>query len=265
MSLPDARSILKTAKSAGIDTLDTAMGYGASERILGEIGVENMRIITKLPAVPDGCSDIQGWIKTSVLQSLDRLRITRIEGLLLHRPLQLKEPIGDEIYSALLHIKQEGLIEKTGFSIYSPDELDLLWENYKTDMIQAPLNILDHRLARSGWLDRLWKEGVSIHVRSIFLQGLLLMEERSLPPGFRRWARVWRNWGDWLKEKHMSPLEACVGFALSWKEIERVLVGVDSEQHLRQIIKSMEADPCPLPDWLESTDRDLIEPTRWKQ
>ena len=37
------------------------------------------------------------------------------------------------------------------------------------------MNIIDRRLELSGWLERLSDEGVEVHARSVFLQGLLLM------------------------------------------------------------------------------------------
>lgn len=263
IGLEDAKAILGCATVAGINTLDTAISYGESESRLGAIGVDQWRIVTKLPAVPDGCTDIAAWINESVDFSMSRLRVSKIYGLLLHRPSQLLDSYGSEYYRALLALKDSGKVEKIGISIYSPDELDTLWPNFNFDLVQAPFNVFDRRLQTTGWLDRLNQNSVEVHVRSVFLQGLLLMEAANLPKYFHSWAWLWEAWHRWLKENTISPLGACLGFALAHDGIQRVVVGVDSVKQLTEIAGSdISLDVLP-PDALSSQDLDLINPVRW--
>ena len=144
-----AKNILMHAQLAGIDTLDTASVYGNSEEQLGEIGVKDWRIITKLSNVPNSCDDISLWVREQVFKSIQRLKVRSIAGLLLHDTGQLTGPHGQQIWSALKTLKDEGVIEKIGFSIYHPNELEILWESYRPDIVQAPYNIFDrlHDLA----------------------------------------------------------------------------------------------------------------------
>jgi aryl-alcohol dehydrogenase-like predicted oxidoreductase len=263
VTLEEARAIVQHARSSGIDTLDTAMAYGDSECRLGEIGVTDWRIVSKLPAVPDTCHDVGEWVVSSVHESLRRLRVSRLYGLLLHRPAQLLEPLGSDLYRALQAIKGDGLVEKIGVSIYDPAELDTLCPAYSLDLVQSPFNLLDRRLKTSGWLARLAADGVELHVRSVFLQGLLLMAPAARPPAFRRWAPLWAAYDRWLAETGLSPVEACLRDALSVPEISRVIVGVDSLSQLSANLESAAGPPPAIPDPLQTNDVDLLNPARW--
>jgi len=226
--------------------------------------VGQWRVVSKLPAVPESCRDVNAWVQTSVLGSLERLKLPKIHGLLLHRPQQLLGPQGDAIYEALVIVKRQGKAEKIGISIYNPCELDALWSRYQLDMVQAPFSIMDRRLATSGWLERLHQAGIEVHVRSVFLQGLLLMSAASRPAMFNRWQSLWQQWHSWLDDQRLTPVQACMGFAMSQPEINRVVVGVDSLTQLRGILACVEASSLePPPTTLMSEDPDLITPSRW--
>src|SRR3989338_1375415 len=169
-----AKAMLQLAAENGIDTLDTAIAYGESETCLGEVGTQGFKLVTKLPAVPDDCADVSGWVQEQVAASLARLGVNVVYGLLLHRPEQLLRSEGKALYHTLQNLKETGQVQKVGISIYAPSELEVLTKQYCFDLVQAPFNLVDCRLHTSGWLKRLKDEGVEIHTRSAFLQGLLL-------------------------------------------------------------------------------------------
>jgi aryl-alcohol dehydrogenase-like predicted oxidoreductase len=256
-------AILRRAESAGMDTLDTAIAYGDSERRLGEAGVAGWRIVSKLPEVPDGCQDVVNWVSSEVQASLARLGIRRLAGLLLHRPQQLLEANGRALWAALQVLLQDGIVGKIGFSIYDPVELDTLWRRFRPGLIQAPYNILDRRLCASGWLDRMYQEGVEVHARSVFLQGLLLMQPAERHEKFKRWAALWALFDGWLKEEQLSALEACLRVVLSDTRISRVIVGVDSLDQLDEILASSAGPTMDVPAGLICNDLDLVNPSRW--
>ena len=105
--------------------------------------------------------------------------------------------------------------------------------------------------------------GTEVQVRSIFLQGLLLMEGRSRPAAFSRWDPLWQSWGDWLRREGISPLRACVAFALAQCGVDRVLVGVDSLAQLEEAIAGAASAAAPPPASLVCDDIDLINPSKW--
>ncbi|NER34637.1 MAG: aldo/keto reductase [Oscillatoria sp. SIO1A7] len=259
-----AADILEYAQSSGIDTLDTAIAYGDSEQCLGEIGVSSWNVVSKLPEIPVGTTNIDYWVKQSVDNSLQRLKISQLYGLLLHRPQQLLSPEGQAIYQSLNLIKAQGLVDKIGISIYNQTEIETLFNEFSWDLIQAPFNVLDRTLESSGWLSRLKGLGVEIHVRSVFLQGLLLMNPLTRPTYFQRWQSLWQRWENWLADNSLTPLQGCLGCVISNPEIDRVVVGVDSLIQLQEIIATTTEKLLILPDDLCSDDSDLINPARWK-
>jgi aryl-alcohol dehydrogenase-like predicted oxidoreductase len=161
LTIQEAARVLQSAKLSGIDTLDTAVAYGRSEETLGELGVDGWKVVTKLPAIPPGSNDVAGWVEAEVRGSLERLRVDRLYGLLLHRPGDLLGADGAAYLSALDALKDSGWVDKVGVSIYAPDELDSLFALRRFDMVQAPISILDQRMIRSGWTRRLAEEGGS--------------------------------------------------------------------------------------------------------
>ncbi len=263
VSRDEADAILHHAWSVGIDTIDTAISYGVSEQRLGDIGVRPWKIVTKLPVIPESCTDVAAWVQESVQGSLARLGIPTLHALLLHCSQQLLGPQGDALWSALLVLKERGLVEKVGVSIYAPDELDAVWPKFRVDVVQAPFNILDRRISSSGWLNRLSAAGTEIHVRSVFLQGLLLMGATARSAKFDRWKPLWRRWHQWLADEQLTPVQACLGFALSHAKIHRVVVGVDSLPQFWEVLASAGvATPTP-PDSLMSEELPLINPSSW--
>lgn len=261
----DANNMLQLAAANGIDTIDTAIAYGESESCLGKVGVQDFKLVTKLPAVPDSCTDISGWVESQVAGSLTRLGVNTVYGLLLHRPQQLLEAGGGALYQSLQEIKQTGRVKKIGVSVYSPDELAELTQRYRFDLVQAPFNLVDRRLSASGWLPRLKDEGIEIHTRSAFLQGLLLMSQGAIPDKFSSWSVLWGKWHGWLLHRDISAVQACLAYPLSFPEIDRVVVGADSVNQLQQIISAANGVvPDSFPD-LHCENENLINPAQWSK
>lgn len=96
-----AAQIMSVAREHHIDVIDTAASYGDSEFMLGRIGVQGFRVVTKLPPLPDMLDDVGIWAKRQLSNSLDRLRVKSIHGLLLHRGSDLLGPQGRDLFRAL--------------------------------------------------------------------------------------------------------------------------------------------------------------------
>ncbi|MDA9878096.1 aldo/keto reductase [Luminiphilus sp.] len=259
-----AREIITYCRSKGIRTLDTAIAYGESEQCLGDIGVGGFDIVTKLPSLPDGTSNIEGWVIKEVTSSISRLDVKSLDGLLLHRPEQLLGRNGGPIVAALIKLKDAGIIRKFGVSVYSPEELPSLFSVHDFDLVQCPFNLVDRRLVSSGWLEKLNSLGVEVHVRSSFLQGLLLMPRGKIPQYFWDWDLLWDRWYEWLNDHNVSPIDACLAYVFAESNVDKVIVGVDSKIQLKQIVAFHDA-PLSLdfPD-ISSQDARLLNPSNWK-
>ncbi len=263
VSLGEAGRILEAASAAGVDTLDTAIDYGTSEACLGELGVANWRIISKLPSIPQGTRNVEDWVLEAVSSSLKRLRVPALYGLLLHRPEDLLGDSGEDLARAILRLKADGLTRKIGLSVYSPLFLEVLRARIPADIVQAPFNVLDRRLVTTGWSKILESEGVEIHTRSAFLQGLLLMSSENRPARFDPWSEVWNVWHSWLESEQISPVGAALGFALGQEQTSRVVVGVDTVAQMNEILGEV-GGPFPHPpESLSVEDEGLIDPSQW--
>ena len=260
----DAAKIVQLARDSRIDTVDTAIVYGNSEKVLGEIGLNDLRIVTKLPEVPVAEIDPRSWIIKQFNKSLERLKVDHVTGLMLHRPIQLMDKNGIEIWEGLQSLKNNGLVSKIGYSIYSPNELNPLWEQFRPDIIQAPYNVFDQRLRKSGWLDRCHSAGVEVHARSVFLQGLLLMSADKRPSKFDRWNNVWNAWDDWLESEKLDPLDACLRFVVADEMIDRIVVGIDNVDQLTEIVTVLNnGAELQVPNIFSIEDESLLNPALW--
>ena len=190
--------IVNLAHDQGLRVYDTAINYGQSEGVLGEILASNAkfsssRIITKL--TPKDCKpeDCQDWVEKEVTASLTRLRTPVLDGLLIHGIEGFHADNAKPLAQSLQTLKEKGLIKKLGISIYDPTELRIALDMMDLDLVQAPMNLVDRRLEISGWLKKLQQKNIELHVRSVFLQGLLLMDEEKLPKQFGRWLSIWQK------------------------------------------------------------------------
>ena len=105
---------------------------------------------------------------------------------------------------------------------------------------------------------------IEAHVRSILLQGLLLMEPNLRPKYFNKWNSLWLEYENIIKEKKISRLELCIRYILSFKEINKIVIGLDSLKHFKEIHNTILKSPITLNKKLDCKDLNLINPTNWK-
>lgn len=263
-SMLDVSDILNKASASGIETLDTAAAYGNSEKILGTIGVSNFSVVSKIPPNQSNIQITKSYIRKHLKQSLKDLRLDRLYGYIFHRPLELLNSGGEALYNELMNLKYQGIINKIGVSIYGPEDLEQLVPYFDFDLVQAPMNIIDRRMLDSGWLAKLSKKDVEIHIRSAFLQGLLLMSTDERPDYFKPWSELFDSFEGWLRENNYTALEAAIGFLNGIDEVDKIVVGVDSMRQLSEIISISQSKIYKVPDSFKSDEIKLINPSLWK-
>ncbi len=263
-SVEEINSILNICKKFEIDTIDTAIDYGNSEIKLGMAGVKDFKVVTKIPSIDPKVDDVSYLIKNRIMDSLEKLKLNSIYGLLLHKSSDLQSIKNREIISSLNNLKEEGIVKKIGCSIYSPDELNFILNSLDVDIIQAPLNLIDRRLIDSGWLSKLKSYGIEVHTRSSFLQGLLLMSRNNIPATFCHSKEIFDKWFEFIKENNTSQLATCLSFLKSIRGIDKVLIGVQNSDQLIEIIntKIYEIKNFDI-EFMNSKKLDLIDPSKW--
>lgn len=264
VGLREVKTILALAKKSNIYSLDTASLYGDSESVLGQVGVNGFDVITKLPEIDETTQNLSEAIERKMLASLERLKLNYVDSVLLHRPEQLNGMHGEEIYAALQSLKCKGLARRIGISIYSPVFLDKLPSKFKFDVVQAPLNVFDQRLLSSGWLKKLHESNTSVMARSIFLQGTLLAQVDELPEYFQPWDDKFRAWNDYCFSNNISRLRAALKFVSQISEVEKIIVGIETADHLSEIIQALMTPAIAVPDWFSVNDLALVNPNNWQ-
>lgn len=256
----EARAIFERAACHGIRRLDTAAAYGDIEQRLGRlVGDLPFEVVSKVPAIPSGLAEraAREFVATSIERSRERLG-ERLCGILFHGAGDLTGPNGPAIWEVGA-ATASGLGIRIGISAYDPASVDTLRSNFALEMAQVPGNALDQRLVQSA----LAHGDVEITMRSLFLQGLLLLPleaaQRKLPAAGQALAR----WDAWHRANAVAPLVAALGAAKKLPGVKYCVVGVDSVHQLDEIATAWaEARPMDASE-LATSDPQVIDPRCW--
>ena len=261
LSREEVARILDTAVDHGIDSIDTAIAYGQSESIIGETSQNRFNIISKLPPLPVDISNVSEWVHSQVQGSLSRLKCTSLDALLLHRPQDLTGAQGAELYAAIGSLMAEKMIHRFGVSIYSPDDLEGIIGTFDIQVVQAPLNVFDRRIL--GITNHLSALNIEVHVRSVFLQGVLIANPKDRPQRFEPWSEHLAQFDEWVRSSGVSAMACCLGFALQQPSIAKLVIGTTSAESLNEIMTSIPNSVLEVPAHLQSSVEQLIDPRFW--
>lgn len=260
VGINEIKELLSICELEGIDTLDTAAGYGKSEENLGRAGVDNFKIISKFPV-----DSVKG-VDTVFQETLTKIRKQSLYAYLLHNFHIYKN--NTSIWKDLESLKNEGKTEKIGISLYSPDELTEIWRNnMQLDIIQIPFNIFDRRF--QPFFKELKERKIEIHARSSFLQGIVFKDPEKLGEHFTPFKKVLLQYRDTIEALSLSSVEACLGWSLSHSEIDKIVIGVDSVAQLESNLNTINSLSQKQINWnrFEQTRCDsekFINPSLWK-
>ncbi len=180
---PDERTadaVLDLAWRLGVRYFDTAQAYGESEAIIGrflqgnpEPVATDMRVITKLQPGADvtRAEEVHALLEGS----WERLGRQAVWGALLHRE-NLLDHWDSDLGETLREWRARGRIQHLGVSVHSVEGMARAIETPGIEIIQAPLSPFDRRMRSAGLLARAEAAGKKLFVRSVFLQGLIVLE-----------------------------------------------------------------------------------------
>jgi len=259
-------TIMEISRNNGIFLYDTAPDYGASETALGSLLGECDRVVTKTAKSENQALtalDIDDF-ESTFQASMGLIGRKKIYAILVHRAFDLLKPGKELLIDWLLQKKKEEQVDKVGVSVYTEEQLNEILKVFRPDVVQLPFNILDQRLHQSGCLKKLALQGIEVHVRSVFLQGLLLIPPERLPTYFQ-FARKYFDAVMSVAEKQgYSALELSLGFVMNHKYIDKVIVGICDKNQLLQII-----DACSIVlnsemyHGLACDDESVVHPGKW--
>lgn len=262
----EVERILAAARAAGLRVLDTAALYGEAESVLGEQDLSGLRVVTKTPRyahAPITAADADD-LRGTLNRSLARLRLPAVHGLLAHHADDLLVPGGERLIDALHALRAEGKAARIGVSVYDGAQLDAILARFTPDLVQLPLNVFDQRLIVDGSLARLAALGVEVHVRSVFLQGLLLMSPDSAPAYFDPWREQLRAWHAICAERKVQPQQAALAFACDLPEVSCCLIGVQNIAQFEQALTGLDTVPPFDAAPLACSDPALLNPASWR-
>lgn len=256
--------ILETAAEHGIRVLDTASGYGDSEAVLGRTlkltGLDKtMRIVSKV-VFPDETPDEEAGmiIRESLMRSLENLQVDHLHALIFHREALWK------FQHHLQTLCQEGYLSYTGCSIDGTAP-----EQPLPAVIQIPSNILDRRFV--SYAEQVHGNGGFVFVRSVYLQGLLVMDEAKIPAHLQSVIPCRRKLQTLAENNRMTLQEMCMRYLMSFPQFDAILTGVDNAEQLKENIALASQPPLPdevmqeifriVPELPES----LIRPSTWNR
>ena len=267
-SKKQALSILNFAQKKGIRTIDTAPSYGDSERVLGKLFEgEEWDITTKtLPFNSKSINEEQiEQLRSVFRESLVSLHKKSIYGLLVHSCNDLLKPGGEKIFREMERLREIGMVKKIGVSVYNSKQIAAILGKFNIDLIQLPINIFDQHLFVDGWLEKLKNKNVEIHARSTFLQGLLLMPRTSIPTYFLPIKEKIELFSKSAQELSLTKLELALGYVMGINEIDKIVVGVNTIEQLREIIEATQVKVNPMEFTDVSIDNPIYtNPSLWK-
>lgn len=241
----EARRLMRTAWDAGVDMLDLAPAYGDAEQAAAAARPEGaaFRIVSKTLVGGAAIEVVERQARRSA-----ELAGGPLDALLVHHAAELQGARGQALWSMMRRLREQGVVRRIGFSAYVEDGPVDLARRFQPEVMQLPASYLDQRLVRSGDLAELKRMGVEIHLRSVFLQGLIFLSSERLPPKLAPIAGRLAEIRAAIDGAGATPLQAALSFALSLPEVDRLVIGAASQQDFAETLAALKQPATEL-DW----------------
>lgn len=259
-------AILAASRRHGIEVLDTASLYGQAETVLGANPLQAFHVISKTPrfAASIITEEHSNQLIQVFHQSLQRLSCSRIYGLLIHHAPDLLVPGGEKLVSAMMELKERGVVEKLGVSVYDGEQIDAVLKVFRPDIVQLPVSVFDQRMLSNGQLERLKEKGAEVHARSVFLQGLLLMPLDKVPAYFDPIRPLLVRWHTDAKAQGMTLVQAALAFVRDIPYVDTVLVGVEDMGQFQSCVEDFSVKASFDASSLACNEPMFVNPALWK-
>lgn len=264
ISLDDSCMIFSKAFELGINTIDTAEAYGNAHQVIGKFHFLNpkikFKVITKIPH-----DIIIGEIEQKIRTYISDLNVDSLEILMFHSFESYES--NRSVIKDLNNLKNLGLIKHIGVSVYTNNQIETLLNDDDISVVQMPFNLLDNESIRGDLMNKMKIKGKIIHTRSTFLQGLFFKENLENSSISQKLSNELIAVKKISKEENVSISNLAFSYCLYQKNIDQVLIGVDSINQLIDNLKSVDYkinhDVLMKINALKVKDVDLINPSKW--
>ena len=265
--LEEGEVLLNEAYHAGIRYLDTAEAYGDAHQVIGNYHRRKDRsrfnILTKLPHQLDIKT-----IKHKCESYINELGVDYLWGLSFHSYQSYYQYFNDTVED-LADLKNRGVINKIGVSVYTNEEFENVIENGHIEIIQIPYNVFDNMNTRGELLKTARSKGKEIHARSCFLQGLFFKDIMSDEPVVKK-----------LKDELVFLDEICLKYNISKETlalnyvcqnplIDKVLIGIDNRDQLDKNVRFMNdllsQEIIQDVEKIKIKNNDILNPSLWSK
>lgn len=272
----DALAMLDYAVKNGVDAIDTAAAYGTAEEVVGcflsggYVSRDSVRIVTKFGMdIFDGAdaAEYPQRLRSAAEKSLRRLRTDYLDAFICHIPTAAGN---DAVMSAMDALKKSGVARHVGFSVYETEEALACLGTGVVDFVQAPFSVFDQRMKSSGFLDGAVAEGMDVHTRSAFVQGLMLMDAGSIPPHLAATRPYVAELESLCRENGVTRRALALAYVKSNPGISHLVFGVDSMEQLKEIVGDFAGEmPSGLVEEIgarfASVPAEIFMPNKWRK
>jgi uncharacterized protein len=228
--------IMDTATENGMYCYDTASVYGDAENILGKY-IKNNKLDNKIKIISKFSADVKitkkkdiyKRIENEIVKSLDRLNIDKLEGYLLHKFSDYK---CESIKETLFSLKENKIVNNIGVSIYHPEEAIKIAEEGLVDLIQIPYNVFDRRLDKKDFFKLTGKKNIKVFARSVYLQGLLLMDVEEIPENLYEVKEAILEFNRICSIYKISAKELALLYCYLNNDISSIVIGIERNEQL---------------------------------
>lgn len=262
--------IIRTAWDQGIREFDTAQDYGVSEDVLG-VAFAQLGIATEARVISKINPDIEHNNLRAMLDALDesllKLGVPCLEGLMLHQESLLSfwhKGLGD----ILKGFVASGKVRRIGVSVYSPGKALEALRLDGMDIIQVPSNILDRRFEKLGIFELACQKKKQVYIRSVFLQGFILMNLEDLPSRMSAGKHILEKIDALASEFGLTRQELALGYLKARMPQAKLIIGVDTAQQVMVNVKAWRSDsPATLKtrviETFDQVDERILNPMLW--
>lgn len=271
LSKEEALGILELASSEGIWGVDTARAYGNAEEVIGDFFERRGKVFNVISKLPGreyrNCSDVEREIEAS----LSSLRVSSVDFVLIHS-YESYMRYGSVIMPVLRSFCKSGVVGHYGISVYHPEEAVNFMDEMKEQVaVEFPASLLDQRFLHDGFLAGAADSGNFLFARSVFLQGLMFLDDDELKGSFEKAENQVRSIRETAKLCDIAPECMAQLFIFTRPGIDGVVMGVDSREQLMRNTGCLSTEALdryklaePFLSGMAVTDEDIILPYRWK-